>query len=335
LRLRETASEPVVVVFADADDVGVSRLVATLQRRLSTVWWRFGLPEGSVAVDVEGESFRLDQPGASLSSTDLHAAAVIVYRRRFLRPRPLVVSELPRQADRDFSEREWTSLIEGLLLVEEHESDTIWLNSPSSTLLTHNKLALLMHAARSGVAVPPFSVSSPVQFPQQAGGDLVVKSISTDERIDATRHFTTARLSSEDRRTLDGARLPTPSLLQEFVQAEIEVRVFYVLGEFFSLALTRSREHVDIRHVAHAELAPRPYDLAPELRSGLAGLADAFSLGCCTFDLLLALDGAPVLIDITPNGSWDYFESDAAPLVTEFLAEVIVARAASTTQRQK
>ncbi len=243
-----------MLVFADADDAGVARLVAGLERRLDVTWWRFGIPEGSVSVDVDEHGFRLEQPEVRVCSTAIREAGVIVYRRRLMQPRPLVISDLPSPEDRGFSEREWTSVIEGLLLAEEREGDATWLNSPSATLLTHNKLALLLHAARMGMAVPAFSLSNPVRFPPSSRGELVVKAISSNERIDSTRHFSTALLSREDLRDLPGARLPTPSLLQEYVPADIELRVFYLLGAFFALALTPSREHVE---------RPRRYHCGP------------------------------------------------------------------------
>jgi hypothetical protein len=326
--LRETFGGSAVVILADTDDVAVGRLVALLATRLSVTWWRFGLPETSVSADLDVDGFRLEQPGAHLCSADLRDAPVVVYRRRLLRSRPLVVSELPMRADRDFSEREWTSLIEGLLLFEERESRAAWLNSPSAALLTHNKLALLLLAARAGLHVPAFTVSAPVRFPSSSGGELVAKAVSADERIDTTRYFSTALLSSEDRESLPGTRLPAPSLIQEYVPVELELRVFYLLGEFLALALTPSREHVDIRRAPRVELSPRVHALSRELRSALAGLANALALGYCTFDLVIGSDGSLALIDITPNGDWAYFESDSAPVVSEFVADTIVAHCA-------
>jgi glutathione synthase/RimK-type ligase-like ATP-grasp enzyme len=322
----------VVLVLADGDDVGVSRLVSALARRLPVTWWRFGLPESSISVQLDGAGFELDQPGAVLRSSHIHDAPIVIYRRRLMQPRPLVVSDLAAAEDRGFSEREWASLIEGALLAAERAGSSIWLNSPSSTLLSANKLALLLHAVRAGLPVPAFSASTPVCFPSTAGRQLVAKSISADEQIDVSRFFSTALLSNEDLRALPGTRLPAPSFLQEYVQAGTELRVFYILGEFFALALTSSRDHVDLRYEPSANLAPKTHQLAPALRDALAGVARAFALGYCTFDLLVPADGEPVLIDVTPNGDWDYFESDAAPVVTEFLAEAIVTRAARASR---
>jgi hypothetical protein len=322
--LHETSPEPAVLVLADADDVGVARLVSILERTVHVRWWRFGLPESAVSVYVDDRGFRLDQPEVSLCPADFDSAGTIIYRRRLMQSRPLVTSELPTHEDRAFSEREWSSLIGGVLLSEERRGHSTWLNRPSAMLVADNKFALLLAALGAGLPVPRLSVSAPVRLPP--GRELVTKAISADERIDASRYFSTALLSAEDLRDLPGARLPTPSLLQEYVKAELELRVFYALGEFLSLALTPASDHVDIRHAPRAKLSPREYQLSKDLRDALAGLASEFALDYCTFDLVIPDEGPPALVDITPNGDWDYFESDAAPAVSDFLASTIVAR---------
>jgi hypothetical protein len=314
------------LVFADVDDAGASRLVSNLAKRLEVTWWRFGLPESEISVHVDdGTRYRLEQPNAKLTPDVLRKASVIIYRRRLLQPRPLVVSNLPSPEDRGFSEREWSSLLHGLLLSAERNSQPTWINKPSATLVTENKLSLLLLAVSYGLPVPPFSISTPVRLPQTRSDGLVAKAISSDERIDATRHFSTALIPSQDLRDLPGADIPTPSLLQQYIQPRVELRVFYALGEFLSLELTPSDEHVDIRHVPRDQLAVRPCELPAELREGLVKLTHALDLAYCTFDLVVPRDGPPALVDITPNGDWDYFESDAHPTVSDFLADVIVA----------
>jgi glutathione synthase/RimK-type ligase-like ATP-grasp enzyme len=322
--LHQASGDSDVLAFADADDVGVARLVAALANRLPVTWWQFGLAEQSISVELDENGFRLEQARASVSSADIQRAPVLVYRRRLLQPRPLVRSSLPAPADRAFSEREWGSLIDALLLAEEKRCGATWLNSPSATTLTSNKLALLLFAVRAGLPVPRFSVSTPVRLPSSISGNLVTKAISADEQIDAGRYFSTALLSPLDLESLEGLDVPTPSLLQEYVPPSSELRVFYILGRFLSLALTPSPDHVDIRYVQPERLLPRVCEIPSGLRDGLDSLARGLGLRYCTFDLLVSTDGSPMLIDITPNGGWDHFESAAAPVVTEFLAEAIV-----------
>jgi hypothetical protein len=322
--LSDTPPEPTILVFADADDAGVARLVSHLAPRLKVTWWRFGVPETTVSVDVDQTDFWLSQSETSLDSKELRSAAAILYRRRLMRPRPPIASDLASQEDRAFSEREWASLVDGLLLAEETRTNSTWINSPAATTLGNNKLALFLRAARAGLPVPPLSISTPVRFPETASGDLVTKAISANERIDASRYLSTARLSSEDMRDLPGTRLPTPPLLQEYVPPKLEIRAFYALGSLLALALTPSDEHVDIRYSSRAELAPRKHDLPSALGDELIHLAQSQSLSYCTFDLVVPHHGPPLLVDITPNGDWDYFESDATPVVSEFLAGAII-----------
>ena len=204
------------------------------------------------------------------------------------------------------------------------------MNSPSATLLGANKLSLVIRAARGDLPVPHFSISTPVRFPDSDSGDLVAKAISADERIDVDRHFSTTKLSAKDLADLPGARLPTPSLLQEYVAPELEIRVFYAFGRLSSLALKPSGDHVDIRHTPRAGLAPTQHDLPSKLSNALAEFAKNQSFSYCTFDLLAPNGEEPLLVDITPNGDWDYFESDSRPVVSEFLAQAIVDHTAAS-----
>ncbi len=287
-------------------------------------WWRFGLPESALSAHLDDHGFLLEQPGASLSSAELQRADIVIYRRRQLQPRALVASELSSPADRRFSEREWTSLIDGLLLAEERRGGPTWLNPPSATLVANNKLALLLIAARSGLPVPPFCVSKPVRLPSARRQAFVTKAISADEQIDDVRYLSTTLVPPEHVQQLRDEQIPTPALLQEYVAPSSELRVFYMLGDFLCLALTPSQEHVDIRYASRASLSPRVHDLSADLRAALDRLARSFGLGYCTFDLIVPEEGSPVLVDITPNGDWDYFESDMDPTVTGFLVDTII-----------
>jgi hypothetical protein len=316
-------SSPAVLLLADADDIGVARLAAQLPAELSVVWWRFGLPESSVSVDVDQHDFHLEQPGACLRSSDFRSARLIVHKRRVHQPRPLVASELSCVEDHDFSEREWTSLIEGLLLAEEQRCGAVWLNPPSTVLSTANKMSLMMRASRAGLPVPSFRVSTPVKLPAPRPDGLVTKAVSTDERIDATRYLSTTLVPADMLDAVAGCRTPTPCLLQQYIPPAYELRVFYVLGQVFTLALTPSAEHVDIRHLAAADMQPRAHELPRELAVALSDFTRLVGLNYCTFDLLVPHDGPVALVDITPNGAWDYFESASAPTLTQLMAATI------------
>jgi glutathione synthase/RimK-type ligase-like ATP-grasp enzyme len=323
--MRDICRLPSVILLADADDLGVARLASELAMRQSVVWWQFGLPESSVCVDVDHTGFCLEQPGTTLCSSHFQTADIVLYKRRVHQPRPLVASDLDHDDERAFSEREWSSLIEGLLLAEQYRGTSKWLNPPSAVALTANKFSLLLLAARAGLDVPAFRVSTPVRAPEAVGAQFITKAISTDEQIDAERHLTTTLLPSATMDRISGARLGTPPLLQEYIAPVLELRVFFVLGRILAYALTPSAEHVDIRHTTVEAMAPRPYDLTEQLTAALHAFAVQLNLNYCTFDLLVPDQGPPALIDVTPNGAWDYFETESSPIITRQIAQIIVA----------
>jgi hypothetical protein len=314
---------PFVLVLADADDIGVRRLISYLQPRCDVASWSFGAQETSVAVDADQDSFLLEQPGTRISSTDFAHADLIFYKRRWLQRKPLVISGLPRAADRRFSEREWTSLLEGLIEAEEHRSPAVWANPPSSWTSTSNKLALLLRASRLGVDIPHFTVATTVRTPDNDDQRLVAKAISADEVIDAGRYFATARLDPAHLRRLCGRRLPTPSLFQDYISPVRELRSYYLLGSTITISLTPSPDHVDIRYLSGDAMAATLAHLPPDIDTTLCSLAQAFNLNYCSFDLLVPEQGDPILIDITPAGSWEHFESDDAPFISDALGAVI------------
>ena len=328
--LSNARTRPLILVLADADDIGVRRVVSHLRTRCTVTWWRFGVPETSVTVEADNDTFCLKQPGATVTSSDFARASLVIYKRRWLQPKPLVLSTLSGAADRLFSEREWTSLIEGLLQAEEHRGNSVWLNQPSSWALTSNKLALLLRASREGVHIPRFTISTNVPMQHVHNDDVVVKAISADEVIDSTRYFATTRLSRDSLQGLDRRQLPTPSLFQDYVAPVQELRAYYILGRMVTITLTPSPEHVDIRYVPADSMAPTRARLPGELDTTLRALARTFGLNYCAFDILVPSRGDPVLVDITPAGSWDYFESEDSPFISNAFGAIITDHVAPT-----
>jgi hypothetical protein len=315
---------PEILVLADEDDVGISRLVTRLERRREVRWWRFGTAEADVEADVGTDDFCLRQADVTLRSDDFASADVVICKRRWLQPRPLVRSGLDGLADRRFSEREWQSLLDGVLLDQESRCDATWLNAPSAWARTANKLSLLLRAVRKGIPVPPFRISTPIQPPANGGGgDVVAKAISADEEIEPARHFSTVRLSAAEVGDLSGRRVATPSLLQAHVRAVHELRAYSILGKMVTLRLRPSARHVDIRHSTREEMDPRFDRLPGSLEAALTALTRELGLGYCAFDLIAGEDGEIGLVDITPAGSWDHFETAGEPAVSDAFAEIV------------
>jgi hypothetical protein len=316
-----------ILVLADEDDLGVSRLVTRLRQEHQVKWWPFGGAETAIAVDATPDRFCLSRGDECLTSDDFAGADLVICKRRWLQPRPMVRSGLLNAADRRFAEREWRSLLDGLLAAQERRCEAVWLNAPSAWARTANKLSLMLRAVELGLPVPAFRISTPLRRPGgDPAADLVAKAISADEEIEPSRHFSTVKLGRSELAGLLGQRVTTPSLLQEHVEAVGELRAYFVLGEFVTVRLQSSAEHVDIRHATRDEMRPRLDRLPAGWAEPLGALAQDLGLGYCAFDLVERENGGPALVDVTPAGSWDYFETPEDPFLSCALAKAVESR---------
>jgi hypothetical protein len=322
---RTLSARPTAVFLGDAADVGLARVHARLAATHDVAFWPFGSAELDTHVDVSPQRFVLRHGNRILSRQALQEARLVVFRRRLLRSEPYVVSALAEPADRAFSEREWGALVEALLLDTSRESSATWMNRPDVEILATRKLALLLAAARLGLTVPAFRITTDGDDLDGAGARLAVtKAIAADERIDAERHLTTTTITPEVGAEFRGIKLTTPALVQDRVEAVHELRVYYVLGAILVLRLRpRPSSSVDIRFLSREEMDVQAGTLPRPTELGLRALVRRLDLEFCAFDLLVDADAVHHLVDVTPNGSWDYFESPDDPRVSHAIAAIM------------
>jgi hypothetical protein len=227
--------------------------------------------------------------------------------------------------ERQFAEREWSGLFNSLLLeVERRHPDVLWVNSPSASMIASNKYHLLATADLDGLRVPSLLISTENRLPASTSGEYVCKAINEDEDIDGRRTFSSARLPNE---LLAASPFHTdcPSLIQERVAPEYELRAYYLLGHVFGLKLlARGGDYVDIRLLPRETLEVEPVEVAPGLAQALRRYCHRHRLAYCVFDFLCARDGGEALIDVTPSGTWSHYESASCQLVTEWYADTVV-----------
>jgi ATP-GRASP peptide maturase of grasp-with-spasm system len=184
-----------------------------------------------------------------------------------------------------------------------------WLSHPRRSNL--NKLDVLRRAAREGIATPATLVTTEREalrrFAARYGGEVITKPIGEVEAFIAEEvsHFLfTTLLGSAE---IDA--LPerfAPSLFQERVEKAYELRVFYLDGELYPMAIFSQNDpqtRVDFRQY-NRERPNRnvPYRLTPELGLRLRRLMDGLELETGSIDLLVTPDGREVFLEINPVG---------------------------------
>lgn len=216
-------------------------------------------------------------------------------------------------AQRMFHRDSWQSTVEQLTLI-------------SATRLGAERPALLAQlsaARRHGVAVPRTIVTN---HPARDGGvlrseRLVVKAMH--------RHFVEAapgRLNGIFPVIVGREDLPTvcpPVIVQEYVEHETELRVYYVSGTVHAFEVRKGSPpdlwalpgRVAVRHMA----------TPPRVAAAARLLAWEMSLRYAAFDFLVRAD-EPVFLEVNPDGDWLWAEHQAgvAP-VTAAVAGLLAA----------
>ncbi|WP_445956899.1 grasp-with-spasm system ATP-grasp peptide maturase [Yeosuana sp.] len=99
-----------------------------------------------------------------------------------------------------------------------------------------------------------------------------------------------------------------PSLVQDLVEKEYEIRVFYLEGKFYSMAiLSQSDESTSVDFRKYNDEKPNrnvPYKLPEDVKIKLKNLFDLLNLNTGSADLIKNLKGEYIFLEINPVGQF-------------------------------
>jgi hypothetical protein len=316
-----------IVVVADRDDQGVTRVVRQLEAcGRSTSWLPLCHDDIGYCLNIDPQWLSLAADGFVLDDDSLCDARLMLFRRWRQRDVPPVISTLREPVHRAFAEREWSAAIDFLLLrIEREQARLQWAERPSTLSITRSRLALLDYAAAAGLAVPQWRIVTELSAVAGERSALVAKSVDRDERISEDHYFSTAVVDPMLLAQATGAP-PTPTHLQLKLERICEYRVYHVFGTVLALAQRTHDPEVDIRHVEPANLDVCETTLPSGYAGAIRRFCDRLGLGMCAFDLIHERDRI-WLVDVTPNGSWDHYETEANPWLSNRIASAIAAAA--------
>ncbi|MBT9395463.1 hypothetical protein KLP40_20025 [Hymenobacter sp. NST-14] len=189
--------------------------------------------------------------------------------------------------------------------------DKVWLTSFHKS--TVNKLEVLDVASRCGLRVPHTRIlnnhSDLTAFYHQLEGQLITKPIADVRGSYALPDATAVVLTT----SINEAHLATlpprffPSLFQEKVEVEIEIRVFYLDGRFFSTALLLdgTERQVDKKLDSTSARAHYvPYQLPVATEQQLTQLMRTMGLNTGSIDLLKTPADEYVFLEVNPAGQY-------------------------------
>ncbi|MFE6869723.1 RimK family alpha-L-glutamate ligase [Kitasatospora sp. NPDC057692] len=170
-------------------------------------------------------------------------------------------------------------------------------------------LSQLRLARRCGVAVPHTVLTTDPHLVREAfeGPRVVVKAAHHHfvEPVPGRLHgiFPTVL----DRADLSGGPRPGPPVLvQEYVEHEAELRVYFVAGRLHAFEVGKADPADPWAAPERLEVRPLPSP-PPRVAAATRALAGAMDLRYGAFDFLLSA-GRPVFLEVNPDGDWRWAE---------------------------
>lgn len=175
-----------------------------------------------------------------------------------------------------------------------------------------DKLKVLKEAALQGLSVPDMIVTS--------SKPTLEKFLRKHDRVITKPLGQTIRIKESDKKKLmfftesvnDKVKhLPNtffPSLFQEYIEKKFELRVFYLLGKFYTMAIfsqDSSRTSIDFRKYDLA--SPNrtvPFNLPKDITDKLENLMQKLSLNSGSIDLIVTPDNRFVFLEVNPTGQF-------------------------------
>jgi ATP-GRASP peptide maturase of grasp-with-spasm system len=208
--------------------------------------------------------------------------------------------------------------------------DSYWLPEPDTA--SPNKILVLESASESGLATPATLVTTRREDLRRFAcevGPVITKSISESQifHMDGCFHF--MYTASLDLPQIDSLpeRFP-PSLFQEKIDKEYELRVFYLEGECYTMAIFSQHDpqtREDFRHYNY-DCPNRvvPYDLPQSTTAAIVTLMRRLDLPTGSLDLIHTLDGRDVFLEINPRGQFGMISKPGNYPLERRIAELLL-----------
>lgn len=206
-----------------------------------------------------------------------------------------------------------------------------WLSCPDEGIYS-NKLLVLKRAVESGLATPATLVTSQREGLRRFAasvGPVITKPISEAQIFHADGRFYFMYTASLDMHQIDALPEHFPaSLFQERVPKEYEVRVFFLDGECYAMAIFSQSDpqtSEDFRYYNQAR--PNryvPYLLSRVTADAIAALMHSLELETGSVDLIHTPDGRDVFLEVNPVGQFGMISKACNYPLERRVAELLV-----------
>lgn len=211
------------------------------------------------------------------------------------------------------------------------KDNCFWLNSPID-LDSNNKLIQPLLAKEAGLnIVQQHIVSTKSELLEiiNGGNRFITKSFGTAIYVngdDDTTLFAYTQMV-DDEMLVKMPETFYPSLLQQYIDKEFEIRTFYLDGECFSMAIfsqDNDKTKVDFRHYDNAmPNRNEPINLPQEIEEKLRRFATAIGSNCGSFDLIQDKLGQIYFVEFNSLGQFGMVSHPCGYMLEKRIAQLL------------
>jgi ATP-GRASP peptide maturase of grasp-with-spasm system len=194
-----------------------------------------------------------------------------------------------------------------------------------------NKLATLFIAQQIGLYLPPTIVTTQkdnlIDFIRE-NGECITKAISNMFKIETTDSFQTIGtqlVTNTMIQSLDETFFPT--LLQKKITKIFELRIFYLKGKFYPMAIfSQNDDQTQLDYRNYNRVKPNrniPYILPEDIEEKLQKLMDKLDLDTGSIDIMVTPEGEYVFLEVNPTGQFGWVSENCNYYLEEKIARCL------------
>jgi ATP-GRASP peptide maturase of grasp-with-spasm system len=192
----------------------------------------------------------------------------------------------------------------------------------------HNKLITLYYAGQLGLEVPKTLItnlkSDAKSFASQSS-DSITKTLSnmlSYSKNGFNQSIGTQKIDNSNIEILDNCFFPT--LLQNRIEKLFELRIFYMHGQFYSMAIfSQNDEQTKLDYRNYNREKPNrniPYILPNEIKDKLQLLMNKLDLNTGSIDMIVTPKGEYVFLEVNPTGQFGWVSDNCNYYLEEKIA---------------
>ena len=315
-----------ILILSEYDEPNTAGIIDELEE-LNAPWFRLNGEEYPTNIKLHlsrnrDESFICDVSGKNKNSKVFVKNIDAVWFRRAGQFSP--VKTLEDRASRAFCFYESLAAYEGL---SEQLQGARWMNDLWSEKSADNTLYQLRKAQEVGLNVPDYIItqdeSAAKVFFDKYDGEIITKILhnSNPAQHSLNMIYTSSVKASfeENKKFIQWC----PTLLQEKVEREVELRITVVGNKVFpAVIIPQNTEFdVDIRTSNLRELSYSPFELPVEVNQAILDLMKILGLSFGTVDMIIDKSGKYVFLELNIGGQWGWIEGFTGFEITKAIAK--------------